>query len=183
MCIAKILSLFKKKNPPTPEPEPVLEPTTEPLTIPHPEEPPDYSRTIENTEANEVVHDWLVGWKVPAEYWDYWFDYNIMISLQYQYPAATSSETNQMWLRPEWANEGVIAHELAHESYSLLSEDEKANFELEYNEYLVTDSLMILLHSGNSYMNTNIIEAHAEVYRYLGDKMPEALKKYYPKLL
>jgi hypothetical protein len=32
-------------------------------------------------------------------------------------------------------------------------------------------------------MSTNIIEAHAEVFRYLGGKMPEQLKNYYPQLL
>jgi hypothetical protein len=187
MCIDKIKAFFgwggnnNGHETPTPVDEQTVEPTT-PEILPHEEEPPDDSRTIENTNATDVLNRWFSEWNVPEEHREYWRNFEIIISLEYSSPAATSSEVNKMWLRPEWANPGVIAHELAHESYSLLSEADKAAYETEFNNYLTTDSWMILLDSQNDYMNTNIIEGHAEVYRYLGDKMPEALKRYYPKM-
>ena len=39
-----------------------------------------------------------------------------------------------------------------------------------------------LLFSRNTYGLTNDIEGHAEVYRYIGQQMPEQLKQYYPRL-
>jgi len=39
-----------------------------------------------------------------------------------------------------------------------------------------------LLYAKNPYGLTNDIEGHAEVYRYIGEKMPEQLKRYYPML-
>jgi hypothetical protein len=33
-----------------------------------------------------------------------------------------------------------------------------------------------------AYASQNDIEAHAEIYRYLGQFMPEVLKGFYPKL-
>jgi len=88
-----------------------------------------------------------------------------------------------MWIRPEWANPGVIAHELAHESYSLLNAGQKAGFGVELNRLENTNNMVRLLYSRIPYAKANVIEAHAEIYRYMGEWMPETLKKYYPKLL
>jgi hypothetical protein len=181
-----LVSLFRKDTPstgPTPPPAPPTTPEPAPLTIPHPEEPPDYSRTLANTSAEGLLTAWFDGWKVPPQYQDWWRnEMKITISLQYPSPAATSSETRQMWVRPEWANPGVIAHELAHVSYSLLTETMKTEFSAVYTPLKNTDPLITLLYSQNTYGLTNDIEGHAEVYRYLGEQMPEQLKRYYPKL-
>jgi hypothetical protein len=187
--IAWFVSLFRRGPapsepvPPAPAPAPAPEPPPAPLTIPHPEEPPDYSKTMENTTVKGLLMAWFDGWEVPPQHQTWWrTEMNIMISLQYPNPAATSSETRQMWVRPEWANPGVIAHELAHVSYSLMSESMKTGFSADYTPLKTTDPLITLLYSQNTYGLTNDIEGHAEVYRYLGEKMPAQLKQYYPNL-
>lgn len=159
-------------------------PAPSPATLPHEPEPRVESRTIAGVNINDVRESWFAGWNVPEEFRPYWRQFNIIVSLQYgpDVPAATSAETDTMWIRPEWANPGVIAHELAHESYSLLSDGEKAAFSAEL-ENLKNDSRLVLLYSRIPYAKANVIEAHAEIYRYLGQQMPETLKKYYPKML
>jgi hypothetical protein len=154
--------------------------------LPHEAEQRDDSRTMENTSIKDVVEQWFIKWNVPEEYRSYWRQFNIVLSLKYDanVPAATSSESNTMWIRPEWANPGVIAHELAHESYSLCTDGSKASFTRELNNLLKNnDNMLRLLYARVPYAKANAIEAHAEIYRYLGDRMPETLKKYYPNLI
>lgn len=105
---------------------------------------------------------------------------NFIISLKFLNPAATSSATRLMWIRPEWANPGVIAHALAHVSYSLLTMKMKEDFSTVYTPLKNTDPLIKLLYYQNRFGLTDDIEGHAEVYRYYGDKMPDQLKQYYP---
>jgi hypothetical protein len=187
MCIDKILSLFKKKNiaAPSAKPEPVAELTPGRLSIPYPEEPPDYSKTIDNTDLDSALDMWEIVYNVPEIYREFW-ETKIAIKLDANlpYPAGTYTldGIRHLTIRPEWVNPGVIAHEQAHNSYALLSEEQKSEFSREYTPLKTTDPLIVLLYSKNSYGLTNDIEGHAEVYRYLGEKMPEVLKKYYPKL-
>jgi hypothetical protein len=167
---AWLFDLFKKK-------------TSTPLTLSHPEELPDYSKTMNNTTTEGLLEAWFKGWKVSQQYQAWWLkEMNIVISLQYSYPACTFSETRQLWIRPEWTNSGVVAHELAHVSYSLLTEEMKTNFSAVYTPLKNTDPLIRLLFSQNTYGLTNDVEGHAEVYRYLGEKMPEQLKQFFPKM-
>jgi hypothetical protein len=183
MCFSKIKEFFTRK---TEEPKLPDQPRPEeprPTKLPHPEEPRDNTKTIDNVNVAALVNSWLTKYHVPAQHWKYWQDFHVIVTTTYDAPAGTSSEKNEMRIRPEWANEGVLAHEFAHESYSLLSNKQKADFQTKYSQYLTTDPLMVLLHSKNTYMNTNIIEAHAEVYRYIGEQMPVNLYQYYPKLL
>lgn len=167
---AWLFGLCKKKN-------------SEQLTIPYPEEPPDYSKTINNTTTVDLLEGWFKVWKVPQQYQAWWLkEMNIVISIQYSYPACTFSQTRQLWIRPEWTNPGVVAHELAHVSYSLLTEEMKANFSAIYTPLKNTDPLIRLLYSQNTYGLTHDVEGHAELYRYLGEKMPEQLKQFFPKM-
>jgi hypothetical protein len=187
MCIEKILSLFKKKKIPTasPEPEPIPEPAPDTLSIPHPEEAPDYSKTIENTDLDSALNEWEINYAVPEMYREYWkTKISITLNDELPYPAATYKKDGVRYLtmRPAWVNPGVIAHEQAHNSYALLTEEQKAEFLAVYTPLKTTDPLIVLLYSKNSYGLTNDIEGHAEVYRYLGEKMPEELKRYYPRL-
>lgn len=153
-------------------------------SLPHEPEPRDDSRTFANVNINDVRETWFNDWQVPEQYRPYWRQFKIVLSHQYGpgVPAATSAQADTMWLRPEWANPGVIAHELAHESYSLLTERMKAAFKTDLEALKNTDGLLRLAFTRIS-AGTNIVETHAEVYRYLGERMPELLKKYYPKLL
>ena len=190
MCIKRILSVFKKKNEPTPTPAPIPEPESvpgpspEPLTIPHPEEAPDYSKTLENTDLDSALDDWAIHYDVPVIYRDYWkTKIAITLDANLPYPAGTFElgGIRHLTIRPEWVNPGVIAHEQAHNSYALLTEEQKVEFSTVYTPLKTTDPLIVFLYSKNSYGLTNDVEGHAEVYRYLSEEMPEVLKKYYPK--
>jgi hypothetical protein len=195
MCLNKILALFKKKSPPPPATTPTAgpasepghkpEPPPEPLSLPYPEEPPDQSRTVDNTDLDAVLDEWEIKYKVPESNRDYWKT-RIAIKMDdtLPYPAGTYERdgVRHLNVRPPWANPGVIAHEQAHNSYALLTEAEKAEFSKVYGPLKTKDPLIVLLYSKNTYGLTSDIEGHAEVYRYLGDQMPEKLKRFYPKL-
>jgi hypothetical protein len=155
------------------------------LTIPHPEEPVDPSRTIDNTDLSAAIEQWMIDYNVPEIHRDHWRN-NIVYSLDENLPgpAATHEEdgVRHLAIQPQWVNSGVIAHEQAHNSYALLTEEGKIAFSEDFNRLKTEDRLIKHLFSVNTYGLTNDIEGHAEVYRYIGDKMPEELKKYYPKL-
>jgi hypothetical protein len=63
-----------------------------------------------------------------------------------------------------------------------LTGEQKREFSAVYAPLKRKDPLIVYLYSINSYGLTSDIEGHAEVYRYICEKMPEALKIYYPKL-
>jgi hypothetical protein len=156
-----------------------------PLSIPFPEEKPDFTQTAENTSTDAVIVKWLTQYKVPAQYWDYWRGQIIIaIISDYAYPAGTWEFEGKRYMniRPEYLNPGVIAHEMAHCSYGLMSTDEKFKFAEDYGKLKDTNAYIKLLYSINTYGLTNDVEAHAELYRYLAPKLPLILKGYYPKL-
>lgn len=182
--------LFKPKPPVLPVPTP-----PETLIIPHPEEPKDLNQTVANVNIPEIIRQWLTVWAVPPAFHQYWIDkVNIELVPNLQVvvngvlmdvPAAAydnGNGTRSIKIRPEWLNKGVIAHEQAHNSYWLLNLVEKDAFAVGFDS-CKKDKLVEYLFSINAYGLTSYIEGHAEIYRYLGDKMPSCLKKYYPKLM
>jgi hypothetical protein len=168
-----------------------LEPDAPP-TIPHPEEPPNYAQTPTNTNIAMFVDKWLTDWAVPDKYhlgWKLTLDF--IIDNSFPYPAGvwgTSDGIIHGKFQSPYVNTGVVAHEGGgHGSYAKLTEDEKLEFESTYVPLLnddnpETQTIMELLWTVNSYMHTSAVEAHAEVYRYLGQFMPEELKQFYPNL-
>lgn len=184
MCKEWIMNLFKKKE------------DEKELCLTHPEENKNDSQTVENTNVNFFLLKWLESYKVPREYYDIWIN-QIKITIYDKWPPevlalgihpgtpayATSEGNNRILccLAP-WFNPGVIAHEQAHNCYFFLTEQEKANFAIDYLK-VKNDRLIQYLYSQNSYGLSSDIEAHAELYRYLAERMPDSLKKYYPKLL
>jgi len=174
------LKWFKKQSAPmTPPPVPA------PIKLPHPEEPVNLSQTMTNTSIPDVLTQWFKGWNVPEENQQY-FANQIIITLSdtIPYPAATYQDGNTRHLvaRPEYANGGVIAHEQAHNSYALLTNEQKAAFTILFDSLKNTDPKLVYLWSVNSYGLKDDVEGHAETYRYWGSEMPEELKQYYPKL-
>jgi DNA-directed RNA polymerase subunit RPC12/RpoP len=166
------------------------------LTLPHPEEPMNPSATLANTSVDAVMTRWLQDWAVPAPHWDYWkkaidlkvYDVYppdlIAKGLRQDTPAGTWEAGGKRYLaiKPQWLNPGVIAHEQAHNSYALLDSNRKTAFSTLYNSLKNSDSLIVHLFSINKYGLTSDIEGHAEVYRYIGQRMPEQLKPFYPML-
>lgn len=166
------------------------------LEILHPEEPRNDSQTVANTDIDGIMTKWLNDWKVPAEHWGHWRNAIVIRiydawppeklseGIKPDTPAATWDADGKRHLESlaAWFNPGVIAHEQAHNSYALLSFFQKIAFSTVYMVLKCTNPLIKYLYSINRYGLTNNVEGHAEVYRYLGETMPSALKSYYPKL-
>ncbi len=166
------------------------------MALPHPEEPMNPAANLSNTNIDAVMKKWFSDWGVPAQHRDYWQnvidiqvydvypDFLIKMGINQDTPAATwdAGGKRHLAVKPKWLNPGVIAHEQAHNSYALLTPMEKAAFSTAYAPLKNTDPLMRFLYSRNAYGLSNDIEGHAEVYRYIGDRMPAQLKAYYPRL-
>lgn len=190
MCVKRIKAFFKKDKQvlevtTTPKPKPDRTSPPAPTALPYPEEPPDYTRTMENTTFSEVLYAWFEKYHVPEQYREFWQSKIVAtVTVDIPYPAGTWDQDGKRHLavRPEWLNPGVIAHEQAHNSYALLTSGQKSAFSMVYNPLKNVDPLIKLLYSINRYGLTNDIEGHAEVYRYLGGSMPIQLKEFYPKL-
>lgn len=169
------------------------------LTLPYPEEPPDYTQTVENTIIEGVILDWLRKYQVPLQNWDWWKTKIVMhlynwwpdnILAKYSNikgtnPAFTVEENGQrnLYCLVPFYNVGVVAHEQAHNSWTLLTEVQRREFAILYNQFKTTDSFIVLLRSIKEKAMYNDDEIHSELYRYLNDKMPESLKQFYPKLI
>lgn len=191
MCIKTIKSWFKKSGARVPQlkttstPAEPISPRLPVNSLPHPEEPPDYSHTMANTDLNTALDAWAVKYNVP-ETWRAFWKTKIIITLDdtIGYPAGTFEQggIRHLNIRPEWVNPGVIAHEQAHNSYALLTGKQKKDFSAAYTPLKTSDPYIRYLYSTNTYGLTSDIEGHAEIYRYLGERMPEILKQYYPRL-
>jgi len=147
-----------------------------PLTLPHPEEASGTSaRTIE-----DIKLEWFVQWDVPDKYIKFWNTVKIEVTTKVSV-ADTIAETKHMRINPQWVNQGVLAHEMAHISYALLTEQQKQDFILAYDS-VIGAPLLVLLREQKPYSLTSMVEMHAEIYRYLGQSMMTELKLFYPKL-
>jgi hypothetical protein len=184
MWISAILAWLLNKT--TTEPERTSQPQS--LAIPHPEEAVDYSITMSSYDIAAVFDKWMLDYRVPPENRDHWRNaIEIEVTSALEPPAATwdnhSTGKRHLAVKPEYLNPGVLAHEQAHNSYALLTAQQKREFSAAYTPLKTTDPLITYLYSINGYGKTSDIEGHAELYRYLCEKMPAVLKKYYPKLI
>lgn len=148
----------------------------------HPEEPANPQATMANTDILAVRAKWFADWRVPEPWRSFWRHVNIYLDDTVP-AAATWSEIFQSAYNPQWANPGVLAHEMAHISYYLLNPEEKTDFEVAYRRAATEDVLVEYLFSRKPYGKTNAVEGHADIYRFLGADMPADLIKYYPRLL
>lgn len=167
-------------------PKPNLPPMPVPLTLPHPENESNSNEV--NTQL--MIEEWLRDWNVPFQYHSFWWSIIIKVVENYPYPASITDldgnpatfDDTIFTVHPCWDTEGVCAHEMAHISWMMLSQVQKVEFESLHNKLMLTDPYIKLLYSINTYGLTNSNEAHSEVYRYIGEKMDEQLKQYYPRL-
>jgi hypothetical protein len=170
-------------NPPVSTNQPTNTDVTTEKQLPYCEEARVVGRKSSEVDIQSTRVEWLTKYGVPDEYWNYWKLITLTVEDGYPYPAGTIAQTKEITFNPEWVNTGVLAHEICHIVWYGLSSQQKELFNLAYTGMLITDPLMILLDSKNGYMNTTIVEAHAEVYRYLGKQMPSELKPFYSRLL
>lgn len=154
--------------------------------LPHPEEPPDYTQTLESVDVYEVLDAWILGWSVPLEYEVYWRKAIVItVTLTIGTPAQTWTDEQgkrHLDIRPEWLNPGVVAHEQGHNSWALLTEEQKQNFSVIFMSLKKSDRSIKYLFSVNPYGLSSDVEGHAECYRFLGSQIPESLKPFYPRL-
>ncbi len=155
------------------------EPNSQITSLPYPEEPADFTLNI---SQHQLLGRFFYEYFIPQGHWDFWRQITIKFDRNLAYPAGMISETKTLLIRPEYANPGILAHEFSHLSYRLLAEAQKKWFVEDYNAAMKIDVLLQFLGSKNSYMNTSMIEAHAEIFRYLGNQMPASLRAFYPKL-
>lgn len=161
--------------------------------LPYPKEKPDWSLTLEDTTAEEVVSNWLLDYKVPKKYSSFW--YGVKVILEYTgkpkpwtaySPADTIAQERWRRVRLNVAftnSSGTLAHELAHISRYYLTLGQMADFSEDFHRLRKTDDLLQIAWESSKYMRKNDTEGYADCYRLLGNKMPDALKVYYPKLL
>lgn len=166
MCFGK---LFKKK-----------------LKIPYPEEKIDLSKNESNTDVQATFEHFLSN-RIPKQYRDEWrHRITLILNDNYYYPAATVNDglgNAIITIQSAFTNDGVYAHEIAHIVWQDLTSIQKQNFASMHDALKDSNELMKLLYSENPYGLTNHVEGHAEIFRYLGEYMPEGLKQYYPRLL
>jgi len=175
----------------------------ETVKLPHPEEPVDYSKTIENTSLDDAITLWLVSYNVPNENWGYCgsmveiqvydvYPDSIMLmqGMSQDIPSVSWELDNKryMAIKPHWLNSGVIAHEECHPIWDLLEEECKLDFAHTFEELFTTDKMLQLLIKEKPYAKINrdagnYTEVHAEVYRYLTPGFPKELHKFYPYLI
>jgi len=177
---------WKKKPVKPPVVEPPIEEPPVSITIPHPEEPPDYSKTMDNVNIDTVIDEWLIKYQVPEIYYSWWRD-KIVIKVddQFPYPAGTWEQDGKRHLtvRPEFFNPGVLAHEEAHVSYSLLTPGQKTDFSNKLFSVESSDPYIVLLwKTKRPTWGEYEVEGHAELYRYLHPHIPAKLIPYYPNL-
>jgi hypothetical protein len=139
---------------------------------------------MDNHNLDTVFNKWMRDYNVPEQYRDFWRN-SIVIEVTDSVDVASSWDDNgirHLAVNPKFLNPGVIAHEQAHNSYALLTDEQKEEFSVTYTPLKTTDPLIVYLYSINNYGLQNNVEGHAEVFRFIDEMMPEELKKYYPRL-
>lgn len=168
--------MFKKKPV---KPVPAVSPTV----LPHPEEPEDKTQTdfcgsvlftVWSQEYKHYLHPRFMVLSKP----------DLEVPAQTYFDEKLNCHIIEM--KPSWSNPGVLAHEVAHIVYSQLSMTEQQEFTASWPLTYEDPYMALLMTQRNlpaALWGDHDVEMHAEIYRYLGDKMPDTLKRFYPGLV
>jgi len=152
--------------------------------LPYPEEPFDPAQTAGNVDPVQVMFDFLENYQVPDEYRAWWLNsVTLDIVEGLNAPELTVAELRSIQERPGHANSGVTAHAAGHIVWPFLTPDEQNAFPGVVAALRNTYPRLDLVFTAHPYAGTSRVEAHAEIFRYLGPEMPTELRKYYPKLI
>lgn len=187
-----LLNLFKPKT------------TVVSLSLPHPEESRNDKQTVVNINVGDIVLTWQMSWNVPIENREF-LDKSIVIQpldtwppeLLTRFPklaggavaCTVSDPIKHLYILAPYLNPGTIAYEMAHPAFALLTDEQKTKYQVTFSNLRGVDPLLVKLfkqYSGELTADTDVdirIAGHAQIYRILGDQMPEILKQYYPQLL
>jgi hypothetical protein len=167
-----------------------------PSVLPHSEIPLNSLATLADFDVDATILKWLIDWEVPQTWWSHW-KRSVDVQVYSIYPpfildmgvkpdtpviAWSADGKRHIAIKISWLNPGVIAHEQAHFSYALLNPEQKSAFSVLFSSLKKTDPLILQLFSFDSNRFSDDVEGHADVYRYIGQHMPEQLKQYYPTL-
>ena len=143
--------------------------------LPYPEEAKGNGQGV-NVEA--VREEWITNYFVANP--ERWRTTKIDLKGDIAACAQAYSGDNRIEVQSAWLNPGVLAHEMAHISYFGLSDEAKGTFDRKWKDYSKTGYMSRLW---ARIKNDSSIEAHAEIYRFLGCWMPQDLYVYYPDLV
>ncbi len=148
--------------------------------VPYPRETPTSPRY---TNPNDLMNVWISRWFVSdPSFWRNTENVKLYIDYAWPWPAATSG--NVIHIQPEYADPGVLAHEICHVAWPLLSQVEQQDFSDLYPTIASQDKLVALVTYGGPWgASISVADAQAEIYRFLGVYMPNELKKFYPHLI
>lgn len=157
-------------------------PVPEELELPYPEEPVDYTQTINNTDPSIAFNAWKTNYAVPVQYHSFWDNVSLVVTNQIEACSQTWQAEKKVEIRPEWCNSGVLAHELAHISqWELQKNNQWETFVNTWRQYLDHPLLSLLYY--RRLVDVPDYECYPEIYRFLGHQMPGVLKPFYPYLM
>jgi hypothetical protein len=168
---------FLRKKPKPPEPPP---PDPDPATwndVPYPRET---STSPRYATVAELMAVWFSRWfVVDTGFWSNISNLVVIIDPSMQGAAYTTGK--EIHIHPDFSDPGVLAHEVCHVDWPLLSPNEQQDFADLYPVVAARDKLVALV--TKELWGEPKVEAHAEIYRYLGKYMPVELRRFYPHLL
>ncbi len=178
-------------EPPQPIPEslPDVSLTQE---LPHSEESENPLITIDNMDLTGVFNKWFKDWAVPIDFLQLWSGMRIEFDPSNPYGAGCCywwEIPPRVVFMPSWYTPGALGHEFGHVDYfNYLTLEQQEQFSEAYQRLMKTDLLLQAMLAQKQYVRDNFgvafdVEGHAECFRYLGNKMPDELKKFYPHLI
>jgi len=116
-----------------------------------------------------------------------WWDANVQIRVDPNYQGASSSSHDIVVINPAFTRPCILAHEFCHSIYSKLTPEQQKRFRTLLPSIVASSRLIELAikdyGNSSSWTIVNIVEAHAQVYRFFGHKMPAILYEFYPHLV
>lgn len=116
-----------------------------------------------------------------------WWDSNVQLRIDPAYKGAADSSLDVVVVNPTFARPCLLAHEFCHSIYSKLTPIQQERFKALLPGIVTSDHLIELAikdySNAISWTSVNTWEAHAQIYRFFGRKMPAILYEFYPHLI
>ena len=116
-----------------------------------------------------------------------WITTNVNIIINPNYNGASESCYDVITVNPGYARPGVLAHEVCHSIYSRLTTEQKERFKELLSAIVPANRIMELAirdyNDAQYWTSVPAWEAHAQLFRFFGRKMPTALYEFYPHLI
>ncbi len=148
---------------------------------PYPKERPDEPRYTSAAALRQAFYA-MYDVSDPA-----WWDAHVGVRIDPSYPGAAGSSNDIVTMNPAFAVPQVLAHECCHSLYSKLTPAQQARFQALLPGVVAASPLIgIAIRDygpAPRWQDVAAWEAHAQVYRYFGRRMPPVLNEFYPHLV